>query len=339
MKPGAFRFLLASAVVVHHFSSFAIGHAAVYLFFILSGYWITQMWEAKYSKTASPYVTFVASRYWRLWPVFIVCSLGMLVWRPLPASLADLTPSIFLVGYATATYQPLYPAWSLDFEMQFYLLAPLLCIGLRRAPAATIGAVGVVSLTAAITFGMRSMLTLLPFFVIGMVAARWRALPGRRLAIASATAAVLLLGVFALVPALRPVLFGGTARAAAFAFNEHLNVALALAAVPFALHTVTVPADRRDALLSDWSFSLYLFHVIPLVAMAKAFPWIPKLPAAERLPYVAAALAVAYGGSILITLLVDRPTNRARSAFVRGREQKNPRGLPVAGASTVGRET
>ena len=72
--PGAFRLILASLVFVHHTSRLAIGPAAVYLFFCLSGFWIYRMWNGRYSKTVNPYLTYLISRLWRLLPTFLLVS-------------------------------------------------------------------------------------------------------------------------------------------------------------------------------------------------------------------------------------------------------------------------
>jgi peptidoglycan/LPS O-acetylase OafA/YrhL len=62
--PGAFRLLLALAVLVHHSVGFiACGAPAVYLFFVLSGYWVTLLWDRKYSGLAHPYLVFWSSRW------------------------------------------------------------------------------------------------------------------------------------------------------------------------------------------------------------------------------------------------------------------------------------
>ena len=47
--PGAFRFFLASLVVVQHVSRLSLGHPAVLLFFMLSGYWVSRMYAERYS--------------------------------------------------------------------------------------------------------------------------------------------------------------------------------------------------------------------------------------------------------------------------------------------------
>src|SRR5580704_4283010 len=97
MAPGAFRFFLATVVLVFHYSSFGVGHAPVYLFFSLSGYWVYVMWQNKYEATRDPYVTFVISRIWRLGPVFLPCSLtalaiAVILPRILPPQVAFASP-------------------------------------------------------------------------------------------------------------------------------------------------------------------------------------------------------------------------------------------------------
>ncbi len=46
ISPGSFRLILALTVVVFHAVSFiSFGHAVVYMFFVLSGYWIFKMYS------------------------------------------------------------------------------------------------------------------------------------------------------------------------------------------------------------------------------------------------------------------------------------------------------
>src|ERR1700721_2634089 len=73
--PGLFRLFLASVVVLHHSFPLKLGSWAVYVFFILSGYWICRLWRQQYVQTQSPLLTFMVSRWWRLTPVFLLCTL------------------------------------------------------------------------------------------------------------------------------------------------------------------------------------------------------------------------------------------------------------------------
>ena len=49
ISPGLFRLLLAFLVVIFHTTSFIpLGNYAVYVFFVLSGFWIFKMYNDKY---------------------------------------------------------------------------------------------------------------------------------------------------------------------------------------------------------------------------------------------------------------------------------------------------
>ena len=341
MGPGLFRLLLASVVIAYHYSSLGLGHAAVYLFFILSGYWVYRMWEDKYRRTRSPYLTFVASRIWRLAPVFLLCSAmacATLMLMPLliPTTLhfQPLRPnwrmisSVILLGYNSSAFQPLLPAWSLDIEMQFYLLAPFALIWMKRQPvialAVVIGACGVLEML----YGQVLPTALpgyLPYFMMGMLAAQYPAfIHDKRYATGSLTAVLLLLAAFLLVPDLRSALITGSHPGPLYKYNDALNVAVALAATPFALSTVKNASGAFDKLMADLSYSVYLFHWIPNLVVMIYFPQLATKSHAIRAVGLSGVLAATYSVALLITFLVDRPANRARARFVRARTVSNP---------------
>ncbi|WP_322042738.1 acyltransferase [Paraburkholderia sp. J67] len=336
MGPGLFRLLLASVVVIFHYSSLSLGHAAVYLFFVLSGYWVCQMWEHKYSRTRHPYLTFVLSRAWRIAPVFLLCSAlaCAMVWvqvsqlphtapaqsAPLDHVFWALLPSLVLLGYNSSWFTPLLPAWSLDIEMQYYLVAPLVLAALKRKPAI----VFVLTLATGAVFsalhGHPTLATSIPCFVAGMYAARYPDLAnGKRYVIASAAATVAVIATPLLIPELRSLLLGGTHPGPLYRYNELLNVIVTLTCLPFALGTVRNRSGKADQLMADLSYSLYLFHWIPHQLVALYLPGLAQAPRIERALGVCAVIAVTYALSILITLYVDRPANRARARFVRNR--------------------
>ena len=138
--PGILRVYLASTVVLQHLDIIGLGSTAVYLFYVLSGFWITALWDQKYSHCNHPYPTFLLSRFWRLFPLYTVCITMMGIVAAHFAgglnnamnhqfSTAWLARAIIIVSSASQ-YHLLPPTWSLDIEMQFYLIAPLLIWGL-----------------------------------------------------------------------------------------------------------------------------------------------------------------------------------------------------------------
>ena len=332
MAPGAFRFFLASLVVVSHYTSLGLGRAAVLLFFSLSGYWVCQMWVGKYAKTRTPYVTYIVSRVWRLGPVFLLCSgAALVIIGVLPRFLVPLTPfapigldaivsSVILLGYNTIKNPPLVPAWSLDLELQFYLIVPIIIATLHKRALLTVVVITGVALAGLVSWGDRTLLPYLPFFLVGMLAAhRPQFRPSSRAAAASAMAVVVVLVVLALIPTLRPMLFGGAHPGPMFAYNTPLNVFVALLAVPFAMNTVLRPSSQLDRLLSDASYSLYLFHWVPILIVGHYLPQIARSGMVERALWTLLVLALTYALTIGITVWIDRPLNELRTRFVKSR--------------------
>ncbi|WP_233869150.1 acyltransferase family protein [Paraburkholderia adhaesiva] len=336
MAPGAFRFLLASVVVVFHYTSFGIGHAPVYLFFALSGYWVHVMWQHKYAATRDPYVTFVVSRAWRLAPVFLLCSLlALAIVDVLPRFMSPRVPvtpldvralvaSFLIFGYNTAGGAPLVPAWSLDIEMEFYVVAPLIILLMQHRPRVALFACAVVSAVSFALFYDRAFTSYLPWFVAGMLAARYPVLrPSRSMALGSAALTLAVIGVFAAAPALRPVLFGGAHRSAAYlAWNPPFNIALAAIALPFAIGSLSLRSNTFDRLLSDASYSLYLVHWLPLLFISHYVSQIAGLPYATRALVTAPLILLAYATAFGLTLCVDRPCGHVREHFVALRRAK-----------------
>jgi peptidoglycan/LPS O-acetylase OafA/YrhL len=333
MSPGALRFLLATLVVVFHYTSFGIGHMPVYLFFALSGYWVYTMWQNKYSATREPYATFIVSRAWRLAPVFLLCSFGALAMSlALPLVVAPAAPfaspeplalmsSLVILGYNTAAGAPLVPAWSLDIELQFYLVAPLVIALLQRRALFAVVLCAGVSVASFALFYDRAFTSYLPWFLAGMLAARYPALlPHRRVALASGMLALAIVVLFAIVPALRPVLFGGAHRGALYlAWNPLFNAALAAVALPYALGTLGVRSGKFDRLLSDASYSLYLVHWLPLLYVTHYVPQIAALPHFSRALATMPLVLLSYAAAFAITVYVDRPCSHARERFVKAR--------------------
>ncbi|RDJ97823.1 acyltransferase family protein [Paraburkholderia lacunae] len=337
MAPGAFRFFLATVVLAFHYSSFGVGHTPVYLFFALSGYWVYSMWQNKYESTRAPYMTFVISRIWRLAPVFLLCSLSALaIATILPHIVQPKVPfapvdalawlsSFVLLGYNTASGTPLVPAWSLDVELQFYFVAPLIIVLLQKRPVLLVGVCLLASIASIVMFYDRAFMSYLPWFVSGILAAKYPAIrPTRPVAMGSAAHTLLVIAVFACVPALRPVLFGGAHHSPLYvAYNPILNIGLAVLALPFAFSTVTMRSGWFDRFLSDASYSLYLVHWLPLLFVSHYATHLSSLPSPRRALATVPLIVLSFAMSAAMTQFVDRPCSRMRERFVRLRRTDN----------------
>lgn len=330
MNPGAFRFFLASLVVISHYTSLGIGRAAVLLFFTLSGYWVYQMWVRKYTKTKTPYLTYILSRTWRLAPVFLLCSgTALIICMVLPQFVVPVVPfreigfdaivsSFIILGYNSANNPPLAPGWSLDIELQFYLIAPIIIAILhKRILLTTIGVI-TIAVVGVIFWGKQTLLPFLPFFLVGMIAAQGKMFQpvSRRIALTSAVAVAAVLVIFIVIPVLRPILFGGSHPSLLYKYNDLLNILITLLAIPFVLNTVLQRSNKLDSLLADASYSLYLFHWLPILIVGHYFPQIAKSGIIERAFWTLLVLALTYAISIVITVWIDRPLSALRTRFV-----------------------
>jgi peptidoglycan/LPS O-acetylase OafA/YrhL len=244
--------------------------------------------------------------------------------------LHSVASNIVIFGYASLETQFLVPAWSLDIEMQFYLLAPILIPLVVRWPAPALLATGLLALGAFILFGNDlvtaeghgSLLSYLLFFTVGMATAlaRWR-VPAwlGRLSLGGGLAIILLIIGFA---PLRDLLVGGAGpHGALFAYNLILNAVLALIFAPFALSTTQNRSGPLDAMFGDMSFVVYLVHWSAVLIVGDRYG---SLPAAERLPYVAAAILLSMAATYGFWWLFDRPINRWRASFIDRRLKSRP---------------
>lgn len=189
LSPGLLRMALATIVVISHFTKLSFGIAGVNLFFVLSGYWIYRMYENKYLNARRPVFLFLASRFMRVLPIFWLfngLAIGMhYIFHDKVFSAQqpiDLFSNVFILGYASLPQIPLVPAWSLDVEMQFYLIFPVLYVILKAARTYALALVAgalVVSGACACALLERTQ-TVLPFlglFLLGSLAARSQRAP------------------------------------------------------------------------------------------------------------------------------------------------------------------
>ena len=343
--PGVLRLFLAYTVVFFHLGSLHYGRLlmglwAVNVFFILSGYWINHMWDNKYSKCRRSYLTFLASRYWRLAPLFLLCYvlaaavIGLVPhwwydtfrWARLVRSPVWWVQSMLLIYTGQAYLLP--QVWSLAKEMEFYILAPLFAgTGLvaryagERRTCLVLALMIPVLLLLWLTVGINTCEHFSLFFA-GMLAysMKWR--PSRGLAILSA---VLFAGLawccnnYTHSPegVLESVLVEVSAR-----INQVWPLIGAFLFIPFAIYTVNQRSSKLDRSLGDLAYAVYLFHWIPVTVVAIACPYL-GYPARYILTVVAVLV-----GSVVLFVLFDRPMEKLRHAFVKSRIKREVRLQP-----------
>ena len=331
LKPGATRFILASLVVLFHISRFVfLGRFAVCSFFVLSGYWITLMFSNKYSKKASPLKVFYTSRVWRLLPVFYTFTLlGIIVWLwvdhsitqqiinlDLPDKIVFWISNITLFGYySLPKIDILTPAWSLDIELQFYLLFPLLFYISRNNHKVL---TWLFFLMMAVSFYLcigydtywvnNSLPTYLYFFVLGMI------LFMRKMHFDALTEKICL-AVFAVIIGLQYVIPYSQVhyKEIGSLYYVTLSLVLVLLAVPTLANSVRIHSDKKDKFWGELSFLIYLAHWVlirPYGVLAQ------HASSIMHVVYLLLYLVLTMALAIIIYWLVDRPMERLRHQWV-----------------------
>jgi peptidoglycan/LPS O-acetylase OafA/YrhL len=324
-SPGSFRLVLAFAVFLHHTTLFNLGMPAVLIFFVLSGYWVATMWTQTYSKTAASYFTYLTSRVWRVAPVFALCSgisWALLLHRAgAPESVGSMAHQIFsnvmILGYNSLPFQANIPAWSLDMEMQFYLIAPIVIFLVSR----NIYALALFMLVSAFSQQLGGATTVAPFivfFAFGVASATWDIKPSRKLAYASlsVTLAVLVLGGALLI---KNVMLDEPQKTPLVAFSYGMGIIIAVMMTPFALYTTRQRGGANDRMFGDMSYIFYLLHWSVLGAMHTG-----DGSYGDRVLLCSEALVVILAAAYLIWRLFDHPINKLRGAWVHGRRVAVP---------------
>jgi len=334
MNAGAFRLLLAIVVVLHHsLGFFGYGTAAVYLFFVLSGYWTARMWDQKYSKYRHGLMVFYLSRWMRIVPVLITTLL--LAWISAASFPKSLSPEfhnalqsfewwlhqLFLVTI-TIPGIGLGPTWSLAVEMQFYLLLPLLLLLWLPAKINRVPFYVVFAFTgmAFLWFGASPMsgnvFIFLSFFWLGIN--RWRNpnfLRKKFWLIGGAALFLTSVSVIYSVPEWRNMLtnYSSDRTSQATAIHGVLFYILAIFLVPVALDSVGNGGSALDRWFGNLSYPLYLFHMIPI---GLCYSYRKDLPLPEVVT-LGISWLLSVIGSILILQLVDRPFENLRASVIK----------------------
>lgn len=344
---GGLRFLLALLVLLWHVNPIAelnrgwlgatgYGPVAVLVFFVLSGFIITEAILGSYRGRP---LAFLGNRVIRLWPGYLaaVAAIALtlwasgkvegdeLGWRNLLANALALFPTVPLTDPLLGLERRdtlLVITWALRVEFTFYLAAAAVLLAGRRLSArwlppllglvllASLAGHHLVQVSPRATF----YLGLAPHFVLGVTAALWlNGRLSRAWALGLGLGALLLAGGHAL-----NFTVGDLDRLPwrhAPAWPDAAGAALWLLLLLWAWRRLrnpgrpqSLPADR---LLGDLTYNLYLFHLPAILLVAWAWPqrdWSSLLP----------ALALALLFAALFGWLTE-PTLRRWRGRLRGR--------------------
>ncbi len=331
LKPGLFRLLLATAVVISHVSNLEIGRPAVMIFFILSGYWVARMYDKKYAAAPNTLRIFYLSRALRIWPLYAACLiLTVTVFSLSNINIHDIHASSFmLLGIASTGHDPLGVSWSLDIEMQFYLLLPLLLGLFSWADQHASGQMKLQGILFAaflwgwylqLEFGIWTVLSYLPAFAAGIFLARSKYLPSIHTAMRSAIAFVAIGLIAAFIPLTQVFLL----KDAATPFPEDwFGMLWASTLIPFIAFSVQQKSAQLDRHLGNISYALYLIHW-PVLLLTQSF-----LAAPLGNGWKTAALLFSAITSLLVYRLLDIPLEKLRHRLVEHQQQSHGKKVPA----------
>ncbi|WP_186381277.1 acyltransferase family protein [Cellulosimicrobium sp. TH-20] len=364
----ALRAVAVGVVVLNHLWPLRLpgGYVGVDVFFVISGFLITShLLKELLSTGRVRLATFYARRVRRLLPaaLLVLTVSGVAAWAYLPftawtRTAQEIAASAFYVeNWALAARSVNYSAlnddatvaqhyWSLSVEEQFYLVWPLLLLGLyllavrsrraaarpRRAVAAGVLAVGALSLLLSVVMTVRSpseayFATPVRFweFALGGLLA----LGATRVRLPRPTANLLALAGFAAIATTALVYDHATPFPGWLAAIPALGTAAVILAGterrPLLHDRVT--ALRPVQVLGDISYSLYLWHW-PLIVVAP-FALSRSLTTVDKLGIGLAAVALAW----VTKILVEDKGRSWRWASVRPRRSF---ALMLAGMAIVG---
>jgi peptidoglycan/LPS O-acetylase OafA/YrhL len=155
---GTFRLMLAWLVIAGHTPKYyelfdlELGTPAISAFFFISGFLMPMAYETYYRQTSfwPGFKRFVINRFLRIYPIYWLSLLLLILYGLLPfvlsknsqvapalTELINYPQNFMLIGLNQSKLWGGYerfnnPAWTLDVELQFYLLVPFLILALSR---------------------------------------------------------------------------------------------------------------------------------------------------------------------------------------------------------------
>ncbi len=323
---GVLRLLLALTVLNWHYAvtpyyyNFIFSRAAVFVFMMISGFYIAMVLSEKYGGSFSGVLTFYGNRVLRLMPPYWVVLLACILFEPtrwfegpslwfqindvllFPQGLwANLT-----LTQADSGHLHLGQMYTVALEIMFYAVAPFilfrstrLLVGLFLTTAALNGGLWVSGVDP-VAWQYEFFPAVLMYFLVGALTYRFYLLVKN-------WPPATLIG-YAALPLL--VLFGVLSRSArAVMWTNHISIYVfylqCAASIPFIF-----VASRRwtaDRIIGDLSYPLYIVH-IPAIWIVEATPW---LGGKENGGPAVLGLSLGFAG--LLYLLVDRPVEHWRS--------------------------
>lgn len=279
ISPGLFRLLLALLVMVYHSVDFlSLGHYAVYVFFMLSGYWIFKMYSEKYRTYKNSYLVYITSRLARLMPMYwFILLFSVAIYSLIPdlsqkVNLVRYQPgsvgltNLLIIGVANSPFSFIGTTWSLDIEIQFYILAPLLFLAARKTLFLMLALFSTIAIGLIFThYSLVNILVYMPYFIIGGGIYLFNYKASQKLVMYCLFIIVAILTFSYMIPGIRTAyLLGRETYVLGFNSREAINVILAVLTIPFVSVNVRLAVRKellgREQVWSSMSYIIYLLH-------------------------------------------------------------------------------
>jgi peptidoglycan/LPS O-acetylase OafA/YrhL len=290
------------------------------------------MYEEKYRYFKFAYFTYLTSRIWRLLPIyFVVFLIACVCTYFVPAMWSDaardfkdfgtqniIAPNVTLLGLANTPFQLIVPAWSLDVELQFYILAPLLlliCTGKNKLLPLICSLL--LSLVLLVKYHKQeNILVYLPWFLIGGLIYLLKYRSSKNFSTLALMLFIGTLGLHYAIPSLRQLLFNREPTIGVFTYYDVLNVGFAVFTIPFlSINISEVTANRqKDALYSSMSYVIYLLHWPFLMVYSDLVKGQHGL---HKLAYLVLYYAACLLGSWIISRYVDDYFESGRRSWLK----------------------
>lgn len=314
-------------VVLHHSFPLRLGGCAVGLFFVLSGFWIARMWRNKYQNLPNAHKLFLVNRWWRLAPLFIgvqlVCAVAIACGLPVgnPNALLDWRWCITQLCIAgSAQFDRLLPVtWSLDVEMQFYIVGPMILTAFAALSPRMTWLVALLALSWSVvhlklgaTWESPRLDVFLWLFLLGIICEQNKYKPTKMTVVFCSVAIVAFILLLLSFPATRGLFWrAGTQSISVSVFKVELaNLIVMSLGIPLAIASCHRPSAQLDRWFGDISYPLYLFHYIPRDIYYAYVDWAE--PVSFNMMLLALNFASSIVGAIILLHFVDRPIQSAR---------------------------
>jgi peptidoglycan/LPS O-acetylase OafA/YrhL len=311
------RALAILAVLIHHgntvhFSNWALGNSGVAIFFSISGflaYFVLSRDEQKLG--AVDYNYFLLRRIFRIWPTyFLVVGFALYTAAPTQLATTDHFPLFtFTANWHQAAHLPsqlttLSMLWSIAVEEQFYVLAPFMYRALR-SPHWIAFSIAILLLSnagrtiyAANSSGSLYYLTYsyADTFLGGALAARWFTHGGRLGRTTQYALSICSLSAIAIVLRLWGPSVGPPYTVSSLLPYPLLAIASAGLLISVAQNETmfgSFLSSRPMRWVGDLSYSLYLIHIIIIMALVERFA-MPSATWEFNIIYFPTCLAIAF---------------------------------------------